>query len=340
MSDEEKLPVATDKVSLALSLGSKLVPNAVKAFDRLLGSVIGIPTAYIDRFRLKVEDRTNAIRLIEAEILKNAIKGAQNEPEFAERALQVLVNKEFRKQINREAIAEFAVKHLSDDKSREDEIDKVQSEVEAEISDDWLNVFEKFAEVASSERLQMLWGKVLAGEIRKPGKYSLRTLRFLSEVSVHEAEIFEVFAQHAFAYGMPRVSPFVKRENLDKQLYEVLPIDKLNELDAIGLIKVPDLTGMYYEYNFSDTGYISIIEDDIGILIWAEPGEKWSNFYYPLTPLGKELIGLVSSRDRMQAAEYFANFCRQGFMKKCAIGSTVQGPDGQKFIQTVKILWE
>ena len=34
---------------------------------------------------------------------------------------------------------------------------------QGEIEDDWLNLFSSSAENASSERLQNLWGKVLAG---------------------------------------------------------------------------------------------------------------------------------------------------------------------------------
>ena len=39
----------------------------------------------------------------------------------------------------------------------------------------------------SSEELQTLWGRVLAGEIKSPGTFSLRTLEFLKNTSHEEA---------------------------------------------------------------------------------------------------------------------------------------------------------
>lgn len=63
--------------------------------------------------------------------------------------------------------------------------------------DDWLLRWRDCAAGVSSEELQQIWGKVLAGEVKSPGQFSLRTLEFLRNLSQAEAQ------------AIARVSPFV-----------------------------------------------------------------------------------------------------------------------------------
>ena len=53
---------------------------------------------------------------------------------------------------------------------------------------DWLSRWRSSASHMSSDELQMLFAKVLAGEIKAPGSFSLRTLDFLKNLARDEAE--------------------------------------------------------------------------------------------------------------------------------------------------------
>lgn len=55
------------------------------------------------------------------------------------------------------------------------------------IDDDWLFRWRDCASAVSSEELQNLWGLLLAGEMKSPGSFSLRTLEFLKNVAHNEA---------------------------------------------------------------------------------------------------------------------------------------------------------
>ncbi len=63
-----------------------------------------------------------------------------------------------------------------------------QTPPEKSIEEDWLFAWRDYAGRVSVEDLQQLWGKVLAGEIKSPGRFSLRTLEFLKGLSRDEAE--------------------------------------------------------------------------------------------------------------------------------------------------------
>lgn len=59
------------------------------------------------------------------------------------------------------------------------------------IDEDWLYAWRENAGRVSSEELQTLWGKILAGEVKQPGTYSVRTLEFVRGLSKGEAELLE-----------------------------------------------------------------------------------------------------------------------------------------------------
>lgn len=58
------------------------------------------------------------------------------------------------------------------------------------VSTEWTSHFYDSAKYCSDEEVQMLWAKILAGEIREPGKYYKRTLANLKLIERHEAEWF------------------------------------------------------------------------------------------------------------------------------------------------------
>ena len=70
-----------------------------------------------------------------------------------------------------------------------------------------------FGEVqdVSSEQLQSLWAKILANEVRKPGRTSLRTLEALRNMTVEDARLFE----HAkgFCLGVSASNHFIFRDD-------------------------------------------------------------------------------------------------------------------------------
>jgi len=103
---------------------------------------------------------------------------AASHPELAERAKHRLLLREIEGQLNVEAIANYATQELPSTVSSEP------------VSPDWRRKFFTEAENVCEQDMQLLWGKVLAGEVTSPGTFSLRTLDALRHISKHEAELF------------------------------------------------------------------------------------------------------------------------------------------------------
>jgi hypothetical protein len=174
MSDEDEssapnLPTVREWLSSWLGIQVPALPampqtlkNADKAIGRVLLSLAGNISARVDRSTGKVK----AIGKIEIEdIVRNA--------------------EDRRKLDNRAAITKAALDEIKEEPGNTD--------AKEAIDDDWLNTFARIAEDKSSEDLQKLFGKILAGEIRQPGSFSLRTIQFVSTLSREEAQSISEF---------------------------------------------------------------------------------------------------------------------------------------------------
>jgi hypothetical protein len=128
--------------------------------------------------------KADAQAVIEAHALQTASAidrvqlALRDHPELAERARQRLLAREVEGQLNVESIADFAAAALPPAVSANP------------VSPDWRRKFFQEAEGVCEEDMQMLWGRVLAGEVTSPGIYSTRTLDTLRQLSRAEAELF------------------------------------------------------------------------------------------------------------------------------------------------------
>jgi len=324
MNDEpQNLPAQIADALVSIPKG--MVPGVVKALDRLLGAAVDVPVAWLNQQKGKIDAQTESYRLVEASIAKAAAVDASMDPETTQRAVSTLVRKAYQKQVNRDAVARAMVEEL-----REDLEEGGATAVEppdAEPDEDWLNVFERYAEDASSDRLQGLWGRVLAGEIRRPGKFSTRTLRFLSEFSQADALLFEHYSKIAFGVSIPKslAMPDKKQDQSD-----------LFHLEASGIIQGVTGLGLHRTLKFGDEGKIFLAEDALCLMFVGEPGKDVVIPVISLTPLGQQLLCLVSSRDAKEAAKKFANAIKQPSIQEAYLGYIVD--KGTKFSRQ-EILW-
>lgn len=88
--------------------------------------------------------------------------------------------RETRKLNNVKSVLEKATSHFTEGEKVSDE----------PVNADWTNRFIGIVEGISDETLQDIWGRILAGEVKQPNSYSLRTLDLLRNITKEEAELF------------------------------------------------------------------------------------------------------------------------------------------------------
>jgi len=216
VSDNSKVPTSPPKIGIDVSwsgsgVSASLQSRFTSAIDYLLAGlteVAGSPVEWIkERMKRKLlleQDETETLRKI-----KNIDDSARLD-EIQRRANAIKERGE-KEQINLEEVVFEAFENISNTS------DKDIPESNEEIDQDWLNYFGDYAKKASSDNMRKLWGRILAGEIRKPKSFSRRTLRFLAELDADIALKFEKHAKKCFD-GQHILKP----EALEGALYEEL----------------------------------------------------------------------------------------------------------------------
>lgn len=246
--------------------------NLDKAFARLID---GASIDRVQRARATLAEekaRSSArIRLIDAgadAVVRHVREGAL---EFEQRAINAAIGEIACQQRNKERVIEIAARELQENPPQENATEEIDS--------DWLNMFSNFASQKSREDVQSLWGKLLAGEIRKPGSFSLGTLQRLSAISASDATFIHAFMQFVangdVMYG-GKSNEFISVEDgLRLEHLEVTHPGSLN----------------YLEYKLSANSTSSIrLQGNRAIQIKSvDIGQvDWHGVIY-LTPFGKDL---------------------------------------------------
>jgi len=152
--------------------------------------------------------------------------------ELERRALGRFLAEEARRQANIEAITYRALPMLEND---------VDPNL---VEDDWIVRFFDRCRLVSDDEVQLLWSRLLAGEVNNPGSYSMRTLDLLQSMDKSDALQFSALCRFSLEFG--ELTPVIF--DLDATIYREngLKFDTIRHLGDVGLISIADhgyLTG-------------------------------------------------------------------------------------------------
>lgn len=164
---------------------------------------------------------------------------------------------------------------------------ETQSSSETPISDDWLLRWRDNAASISSDELQTLWGKVLAGEVKSPGSFSLRSLEFLRNISREDAVLVEKVAPYVILGVIFRPS--------SADAVGELSFTKILELQEIGILSGVEALGMQKTYKSALTERFALALTCYGRLILvthADVSRTLTLPIYSVTKIGREVLNL------------------------------------------------
>ena len=149
--------------------------------------------------------------------------------ELRRRALVRFVGEETKKQSNMESITGKATGLLNEDAEPQ------------HMDNDWISNFFDKCRLISNEEMQTLWAKVLAGEANSPGKYSKRTVNFLSAIDKVDATMFTALCR--FVWFIGDFVPLIFNESDDIYQKYGISFNSLMHLDEVGFINFQHITG-------------------------------------------------------------------------------------------------
>jgi hypothetical protein len=237
-SNESGLEQITDTIeTLVTGVPAPIRKNFFKAFSQLCTAAVDIPVANLESKAAEIRAASNArVKIIEKE--GEQISEQLNVPkEYISKASEKFAAKVVKEQLNLDDIGVNAANNLKNEKYIESD------QTSEEIGDDWLNEFENYAKLKSSDDMKVVFGKILSGEITKPGTFSIRTVRLISQLDNQAAKLFQKLCSQSISLNFgpsiifdARVVSFSGNAASNSLTKYGLSFDNLNVLQEYGLI--------------------------------------------------------------------------------------------------------
>lgn len=239
--------------------------SLLKAGIRLIHSATTVGTTWLETTARDLESKQRARETIRDALVNAASVGIRGRPDVVQRAVDHFVNDVIAKQENREEVLKKSIEFLT-----EGPTPTASAEPPRQIEEDWLEGLSRHAENASSERLRTLFGKILAGEIRSPGTYSLFTLDHLTKLRRQDTELI-VKAAPLVLSDIIVSTPKTRRE---------LPYHLMVKLVEIGVINPVSVGGLPSERGWPTSkdyavghkpAMLEVVDDTVFVFTTDEP---------------------------------------------------------------------
>lgn len=241
------------------SLPSVLAGPAGRAVSRLIGAAVEIPAAYLEGQAKSIRASFDAKADLKRTMSAAAADLYSQDPQIVERFGRRWLSDEIVRQGNREAIAQQAVNELEE----ETPSNSIESEAaERDVDSDWLRKFGDYAQDVSNEDFQLLWAKILAGEIRKPGSVGRAVLDVLAHLEQDDIPLIEKYARLRVAEN------FIPLPRENNNLIELI------RLEELGLIQGSNM-GFNKTGKNQPNGVSYLKVDDKALVFIGPPAREW-----------------------------------------------------------------
>jgi hypothetical protein len=322
---------AAISVISGVSLPAPVRRNALKAFDQLCAAVVDIPVAYLEGFA-QAKRAENAAR---AELIKRSgdqiSLAIEVDPAYARAAASKFAQKIVRERQSLDQVSAIAAAKL--EQASENASESNGAEI-SEISEDWINSFENEAAQKSSAEMQEMFGSILAGEIQRPGSFSVRTVKILGQMDATSAALFQKICSMAISLQLngqffdSRVASLGGNAASNGLAKYGLSFDSLNTLQEYGLVISDFNSYMDYRPAIATSNKVAIGFTHAGALHALVPKEERSASAefrvhgVMLTKAGRELLRVVPVLpEPAYTADLVTFFEAQGF-RVVPVGAT------------------
>jgi hypothetical protein len=132
-----------------------------------------------------------------------------------------------RRQENIESIMEKAVDALPPPEQVSDQ----------PVEQDWVSRFFRECQDISDEQMQLIWARILAGEVAQPRSFSPRTLSIVRDLTKYDAETFAKLCSFTWFIPGTEYVPIIHDDELEHVVEAELHFPVLIHLTSIGLIE-------------------------------------------------------------------------------------------------------
>ncbi len=160
---------------------------------------------------------------------------------------------------------------------------------------DWFSRWREGAERTTLEELQDLWARLLVGEIKSPGSFSLRTVELLKTFGQHEAKLIAKIAPLVINDQVVFKGQAGARKHPNAVENSGIQYQTLLELQELGFFHEVQGIGSKYEMTIDMPGMAVRFQGGVAVVITLPPGGSpkiFSVASYPVTRVGREILRL------------------------------------------------
>lgn len=217
----------------------------------------------------------------------------------------VLIDEALSQRAGRRLVAEEInkQKNMEDVVQRADEILQAESAPTAsgeESDQGWVEECLDGAGKAYHEDLKNYWARLLAGEIKHPGFYSLRAIDFMKKLSKKDAERIRRICQYVMYDN--KGDAVIFRYDVEDVSYS-----DLSFLMELRLLDSSIFVVQQYKYETGE-GHAFFFKNNVGFLVEVKKSE-YNLPIYSFTELGKEILTIID--DTEANLDYLKNFATE-----------------------------
>lgn len=171
------------------------------------------------------------------------------------------------------------------------------------VDDDWMTRLLNNAKDISSETMQFIWGKILAGEVAAPNSFSKRTLDTIRNLSQYEAGVFQKMLPYIVRAGGPLA--ITARDKIYKM--HGISYGDILLLDECGLMTSG--IGISFNVDVYEEPVVVAYNEDLLLLAHCSPeqSQKISISLHNLTKAGHELYKILVHESN---SDYFLDWAK------------------------------
>ena len=204
-----------------------------------------------------------------------------------------------------------------------------QEPPEKDVDSDWLHRWRDNAKNTSNDELRQLWARTLAGEVKSPGTYSLRTLEFIKNLSQEDALAISKLGQFAIGRSIFKV-PLLEKEGINFSF-----LLHMDDLGIVNGVQGGQVSGLQLEMPSREQNKYSngLINRNRILLVEAEDAsKKLSLGCYQISKIGAEVLSLGDfSASEAYMRELGEQIKNKGFKVKIALWVQTHADYGQYF---------
>ena len=281
--------------SLEVRLGgfnASIKARTKSAFGRVIGSAANLAAAKLDAWANEIRN----VDRMDSAIYDAAVKTIGGDEKQLSRILGEISAGHIRKLANKKHVVERATEHIGDPQPDGEPLAE-----DGEVNPDWLDFFGDYADKANAQAVRDLWGRVLAGEIRRPGTFSLYTLRILAELDQQVARWFDEEAQFRWGKHIVRPPEDIKSVGGDR-------LQRLNRLEEAGLLNhINPLGGEYCKITVDAGKPTHLYDGNFCVQLKLSNTKSFNLYLIPFTRAGREIATILPPVNRIAVLRRIGN---------------------------------